>query len=407
MSLSNSYRIRRVIFAVIVTLLMFSGQSWALTLPHDPPPPQGPPPTEINDVSSLLVIFIRDVLEDEGDMVIDEHNMSSPHKLSWAPGARPIECGYNCVGPPFMTSTRFLDQPNQNIAQIFAHLDFDIDINNLPFTRRIRTNITIRAACSGWRDGSGEINVFVDVDPPFIIDNGGASGLIEDILDFLFLPFNLSNQIEARIEAGLGAGSSSSAPVPSGDCRSLSVFSNTQSGRFSLDQILWNQPEREPIIGVVGEISQEAHITAQFESITRKQTLSALGTETDLSFVLYINGQPIFIPQAGTMNIPPGATRSLQNVGATFTNDSDFDTLQIIVADSLGGAGWQQFDEASQYGEGSQLLYTHRTEIVPIGSTFDLSGINGGPSKPTPIDVHEFEVAYSVNVTNPGVLAPP
>lgn len=72
------------------------------------------------------------------------------------------------------SSTRFPDRPNERFARVYAHLDFDVDIDpdwlpdwlsdDVPFSRRIRTNVTLRVFCRGWRDGSGRVDVNISAD---------------------------------------------------------------------------------------------------------------------------------------------------------------------------------------------------------------------------------------------------
>jgi hypothetical protein len=422
-------RIKSITFLLSVMLLASQVMNPAGALakpmisPHQPPPPQGPPPASAQAQGFLPISIIRGILETEGNRTIQENNDDSPHKLSWSAGARPTECGYNCVGAPYMTSTRLLDQPNQRIAQVFAHMDFDLDINNWPFSRRIRTNLTLTFACNGWRDGSGEIDVFVKVDPPFIADGGGWG---EDILDFVLLPFDLSNRIDARIRESLGPGGTQ--PVDfSSDCRTLGVFSNVGTGNYNFDAVVWDPPQATPFPPPLEMNPLGGHVDVTFESIKRNRTLSQVDTDAGVFFDFFVNGQPLGIPQAGTYTIAPGTTLSLQNAKISLSR-ADLDTLQIIVRDNLGGAGWVQFDEHTGFGEGKHVLLTHRTELLPAG--FPPGGGGGGlppypggpnpggphlpaavggllaPTKPTPTDVHEFEISVSIEVTRGDVVSP-
>jgi hypothetical protein len=303
-------------------------------------------------------------------------------------------------------------------------MDFDLDIDNLPFSRRIRTNLTLNVMCNGWRDGSGDIDVFVKVDPPFIADGGGP---LEDILDFVLLPLDLSNRIDAKIRENLGSGGTQ--PVDfSSDCRTLGVFSNADTGNFNFDAVVWDPPQTRRFPFPLPEMNPVGgHVDVTFESIKRKPTLSQVDTDAGVFFDFYVNGQPLGVPQIGTYTIAPGMTQSLQDVTIRLPT-ADLDSLQIIVSDSLGGAGWVQFDKQAGLGKGTRVLLTHRTEVLPVGYPPGGGGGDlptdpgapdpGGPQypavigglpgadKPTPIDVHEFEISVSIKVTRPDVAHP-
>jgi hypothetical protein len=376
--------------------------------PHDPPPPQGPPLTTdgLNADGELQINLIRSILQTEGDTVIADFNADSDHELSWSSGARPTQCGYDCVGPPIISTTRFLDQPNQYVATLRARFDFNLDIENVgidgtdlvPFDRTIRTNISIQVACSGWRDGSGEIQVLTRNDPPFIVDD---TGLVEDTLDFLLLPVNLSGSINARIENQLSSGGSGELDF-SRVCRSLGVNSNFSTGASQFDSIFWEEPETSSVISLLPNTFEAEHIVVTLQSIKRNNTTTLMDTSAGVFFDIYFNGQLIWVPSSDTVQIAPGDELTLDDVFVRIPS-KDLADLQIIFADSLGGSGWMMFDREDDYGEGGRTLPTHRTEVQPADS-IPLPTELPGSNKPVKVDLHEFELVFEMDYVPQPVL---
>jgi hypothetical protein len=370
--------------ALILTSVLWASSALAA------PPPQGPPPASV-DGDSFPFTVIRAILETEGDQVIASNNQSSPHKLSWASGARPTQCGHACFGQPAMTATRHRDRPNENIARVFARLVFDLDINNSPFNRRIITNVTVNGFCEGWREGNGNIRFRVKVDPPFVDE----PGLLESIADFVALPLNLSRRIEDGIRAQLGSGGSTTQDLPA-RCRSLGVFA---VGNPASDAVVWDPP-LPPLRFPAAELALE-QASVRFESIQRLQTLSSVDPARDITFDFYVNGRLLPVPLSGELTLAPSATHTLQEVAITLPADG-MESLQIIVADSLGGANFEHFERNSGFPSGRRALRTVRTELVPVGGIGGLPGSN----KPTPIIIQDFQVNYTVRVGE-RVLAQP
>jgi hypothetical protein len=368
------------------------------------PPPQGPrllsDPAALD--GGLSVNVIRSVLQQQGDEVIESFNGSSDHQLSWSSGAEPVDCGYECVGPPGISATDHLDQPNQYVATIRGHLDFDIDIDDVPFDRTIRTNVTIDVICSGWRDGSGSVVVVARADPPFI---AGDTGLVEDILDFVLLPANLSRAISDGVEAQLPGGSLSSTALGS-ECDSLGVVSNYESGDWGYDSVYWQEPPDRPF-GLLrpGQTLLFEMVTVDLASVARRQTLSTQDAGQGVYFDIYVNGQFVGVPGNGFIELAPGQSTPL-DLAPIVLSARDADDLQVILVDSLGGSGWAAFGRDEGYGEGEHTLTTHRTEFRPPPDLPDIGGFPGS-TKPVPFDVQEFELLFTVDyIPRPTVLEP-
>ena len=107
-----------------------------------------------------------------------------------------------------------------------------------------------------------------------------------------------------------------------------------------------------------------------------------------------MNGEIVGIPQAGTVTMQPGTSLSLEDV-STSVEIGNAESLQIIVSDSLGGAGWIEFRADTRYGEGTHVLHTHRDDVLPA-DTFP--GSPGGRNqRPTYYDAHEFEITFTID----------
>lgn len=369
--------------------------------PHDPPPPQGPPITTDSAAieSDLGMIFLRSALTDEGDQIIADFNADSEHSLSWSSGAKPTECGYDCFGAPYISATRYFDRPNEWVAMVQAHLDFDLDVNH-NFDRKIRTHITFQISCNGWRDGNGQIQVRTHNDPPFIANE---PGLLEEIIDFVILPLNLSNRIDNRVSAGLGP-AGTSVENRNRACSSLGIVSNFNTGQSRLDTVFWDTPEgRDPFAAQPS--SQSEQIAVRFDSIERRNTQTLMDPAGAVYFDLYVNGNLLPVPNTGSILIAPGNTLTLTDMTLLIPS-TGLPDLQILFVDSLGGSGWLMFARADDYGEGNHTLATHRTEIQPADS---FPGPGGLPvsHKPVSVDIHEFELAFEIDYVPQPVLENP
>lgn len=366
-----------------------------LSSKHEPPPPQGP---ELQGLDSninwneIRVWNLRGLLENAGDKIILDNNDQSSHKLSWAAGAKPTECGFSCVGGPFMSSTTYFTRPNQRIATIFASFDFNLDIDNYPFDRTITTNITINVSCEGWRKPPGEIEVSIHADPPFISSGGG---LIEDIINFILLPLDITNSIDAEITRNLSGGQDSFADIPSYLCVSLGVNS---TGAQTQDIVLWEigSDVEETPSGLFEPPSAinllQDYVEVRFESITRKNGLCPVDPSAGVYFDIFVNGRYIRIPQTGVAIINSSADYPLKDT-TVILNGTPPPNVQIIVSDNMGRNGWIQLNEGAINNNQFPTLITHQMVV-------DCNSLGSGPgsNKPGFLDIHEFEITYIVNI---------
>ncbi|WP_290651164.1 hypothetical protein [Aquisalimonas sp.] len=389
-----TYSLRLHMYRLSLCLLALLCASGVGLAQHSPPPALGPPLASPDD-GYLPLSVIRGLIEAEGDEVIADNNLASEHKLSWAGGARPSECGYDCFGRPFMSMTRHLNQPNENVVQVFGRLQFDLDISGFPFDRRVVSNFTVRASCHGWAHGDGNLRIVVEVQPPFVAD---GLGVIETVLDFILSPLDLSRRINDRVRAALGPGGVALQDLPA-RCRTLGAF---DAGFAEQDGIVWDAP-------VTAGLPQLGHtfvgepITVRFESIRRQHVLTNVDPVQPLTFEFYVNHVHLGVPNVGELVLAPGETLVLDNAAIALPV-SDLEALLVIVADSLGGAGWELFERGDGFTGGRRTLLTHRNELVPADQLgpglppLPPDSQRPGSARPRTIDVHEFRITYTIRV---------
>jgi hypothetical protein len=335
-------------------------------------------------------------------------------KVAWAEGARPTECGSNCLGGPFMLNTQNVDRPNSRYALAYGHLIFHVDIPG-PFNRDVYYGLEIDVTCNvpaGTRDGTA--NVTAHVDGPWAED----PGILESIANFLVLPLDLSQRITDGINAGSGV-STNSGPSQ-GPCTSIGA-THWPPAEFKFDAFLWDvPPPKRPSRTTIGDVTAvKPTVTLYFDRIIRNHTIESNPSPGPFTFTLYINGAPAHIPLNGTISLSPNGASHDQKYCKTLTMDG-VDSLQILFVDSFGGAVWSQFTSAQNFGSGgAHKMTTGRRYLRP--------GLHPG-DKPTTWVSREFELDYRVDyhgaptsvapVTMPstlglpsvpttGVLAPP
>jgi hypothetical protein len=216
--------------------------------------------------------------------------------VSWASGAKPTECGTNCVGRPFVTQSQFLDRPNAIFAMLFGHLDFAIDVPG-PFNRDVRFGYEAQFRCvmkPGAREG--DLDVRVAFGTPVISD----PGILESITGFM-VPANISRAIEQGIRDRLATPGSQSQSL--GRCRSIGA---NQAPQPAFDSILFDLPAmgtRQPTVRVpVAALSSSA--TVRFLRITRKPVVGFSPPAEPGQFTVFLNGIPAQFPDTPALVLP-------------------------------------------------------------------------------------------------------
>ncbi len=399
---------RILVFTSIAWLVQFFTPAFSQT----PPPPLGPLTASAEANGSLLTTFLRIALQEAGQQVIDQTNSqlrnhpSTRAKLSWDKNAKPLECGYDCMSAPSIEATKYIDRPNSKRVVHRGRLSFRIDnirqkvagkwVSAVGIHRTIHTNVDFLAYCEGWRGTEGTIRIYTKTQPPFIDE---AHGIVESILNFVLLPLNISNFVDAQIARQLRAdGSLPAVEAPSGCCKSLGVLSNSPNDRRSrFDNIIWDRPPAtKPFQGGVALQGESAEV--RFISIKRRKTLNSTeAQQDDVRFTFFVNGQVAeYPPGAGKVKIAENQTLQLAgDVVLKIPLSKKDAVLQVLVSNNFKAAGWKQYSRKNQYGHGSNTL---RTSRKIVGPPLKIPGSGKGSSgKPTKVTVNEFELTYAIS----------
>lgn len=346
--------------------------------------------------------------EDDCEPEFREQVRNNEGVVHWAAGdARPLKCGAECVGRPFMTGTQLIDQPNVRRAKLFGRLKFIIDPPG-PINRTVTYGYEAFFTCraeSGAR--TGEMTVSLVFGRPVL----GEPGPLESALDFFLLPADLSRRIESRIRRDLASvGGTSSTEGP---CASVGV-SRALDPLF--DEIRYDPPPN-PRAALTAGFAVGDRATVRLLRLTRKPP-PPLAPTTDpasddpaaSSFAIYVNGAGANLPPpvpGGSLLLPPGGSVPL-NLCKTVSLSGN-ERLQIILTNGLGGAVWSQFPRSAKFGAGQpRTMTTGRTVVVPgvPGPPDPLTG-KPAPTKPQSLTLREFELLYDITFQpKPDKVAP-
>lgn len=376
-----------------------------------PPPPLGPPTASDAANGSLLTTLLRIGLQEAGQQIIDATNSQLKNhpsiraKLSWEKNAKPLDCGYDCMSAPSLSATKHIDRPNSKRVVHRARLSFRIDnikrktggvwLPAVGIRRTIHTNINIYAYCEGWNGTEGTIRIYTKAQPPFIDED---HSIVESILNFILLPLNISNFVDAQIARQLRAdGGSLAIEPPNGCCKSIGVLSNYPHDRRSrFDNIVWDRlPAKSPFSGGIALHGESAEV--RFISIKRRKTLNSMEAQhDDIRFTFFVNGQVAEYPPVGKVTIAENQTLQLGGeIVLKVPLSKNVPVLQVLVSNNLKAAGWKEYSRKNKYGHGRNTL---RTSRKVVGPPLNIPGPGkGGSGKPTKVTVNEFELMYTIN----------
>ena len=309
--------------------------------------------------------------------------------VKWVPGARPTECGTNCVGRPGLSQSMARDRPNTFFAQLSGHLDFEVEVPNF-FNRTVRYGYGIEFHCvtSGAREGN--VTVRAVFDRPFVLEGG----VLEDITNFILSPFALSDRVEAGIRSRLTT--PGGVTSTQGTCNSVGV---NRSEDPANDSFIYNRPRPSAARGahVVGTtILHQKSATVRLLRVTRKPVSGFSPPPETGRFHVFVNGrQGNFPPPA--IELPASGGSAELNLCKTI-DMKDANRLQLLFANSHGGAVWSQFVSSSNFGAGRRRrMITSRT-IKVAGRP----GLGGGVLTRV---LREYELFYIIEFnTRPTVL---
>lgn len=398
---------RIFVYISITWLVLFFTEVYSQTAP----PPLGPPTASEEANGGLLTTFLRIALQDAGQQIIDATNSQLKNhpsiraKLSWGENAKPLECGYDCMSAPTIGTTNFIDRPNTKRVVHRARLSFRIDnikrkvggvwVPATGIRRTIHTNVNIYAYCEGWRGTEGTIRIYTKTLPPFLDED---HSLVESILDFILLPLNISNFVDAQIAKQLKSdGGLPAVEPPNGCCNSLGVISNYPNDRRSrFDNIVWDRlPAKSRFPGGVALQRETAEV--RFIRIKRRKTLNSAEAQNDnLRFTFFVNGEVAEYPPVGKVKIAENQTLQLGGDIVLKVPVSKKDpVLQVLVSNNFNAAGWKEYSRQRKYGHGTNML---RTSRKIVGPPLKIPGSGKGASgKPTKVTVNEFELTYTIN----------
>ena len=304
--------------------------------------------------------------------------------------SRPLKCGADCFGRPFMTDTHNLDRPNLREAMLYGHLDFTIDPPG-PVDRDLTYFYEVHVQCKAPNGArAGNIEVRVDMGQPVL----GEPGTLESTLDFLLLPVQISRRIDNFIQSKLQ--SVPDTVIGGAPCRSIGT---SRGATAFFDAMTFDAPAapgRVVRAGIADALSDHARI--EFLSITRKPLpplvapeFAEPGNPAAGYFTVYLNGAAVQIPPPlgtpdGLVLPPAGGTVALNDCRTVSLGGSD--RLQLLFVNGLGGAVWSQFTRGATFGADAPRRMTTVRGIVtpPIGMS----------PKPTPVALREFELLYRI-----------
>lgn len=305
-------------------------------------------------------------------------------KVSWAEGARPMECGHNCLGFPFMSQTQNVIRPNARFAMVYGQLTFQAGVG--PLNRNVTYFLEIDATCNVPAGSkTGAVTLTTHVDGPVSDD----PGFLETVVNFLILPVELSQRISNAISAMYAVTTSPGLTPTFPTCTSIGA--NVVSPTETIDDaFVWDQaPVSHNGRGMVTASSAfKPQATLYFDRIIRNPShLESNPSTAPSSFTLYINGVPAYIPKSGSITLPPTGGSNNQQYCRTIPMEG-VDNLQILFVDNLGGATWSQFSPAQNFGGGGmRKMTTSRTFLRP--------GLHPG-DKPISYVARDFELDYHI-----------
>lgn len=312
--------------------------------------------------------------------------------IAWQEGARPTECGTECVGRPNLSQTTHTDRPNVVYTMLYGHLDFTIDTT---VNRDVTYSYQAQFHCVMDPDRrGGSLQVRLEFGQPVV----GEAGWLESFADFALLPLNLSRGIEAGIRAQLSGIGTTTAPT---NDRCVSVGPR-RLDTAAYDQIIFRQPARGARMfddrAPVAAVGREA--TVRFLGVKRKPPQFGYTPPAEAgSFQVYLNGDLVVLPELPELRLPPSGGSASLNLCRTI-DLRGADRLQVIFANSHGGGVWSQFPEHERFGAGSaRRMTTGRTVVVASRQPLPGEPPPPGGTRPRSVVLREFELLYSIEYT--------
>jgi hypothetical protein len=312
--------------------------------------------------------------------------------MSWVEGARPSECGEECVGRPFVTQSTHTDRPNTFFAMLFGHLDFRVDST---FDRDVRFGYEALFFCQMDADArTGRLIARTEFGRPVV----GEAGVLEGILSF-FTPGGFSDAVEVAIQGSLPNPAAS--PDDLAPCESIGVRRLENSAD---DMIISRRPSGGGRTGLraVAAAGLRKQATVRFLRITRKPPTFGYTPPDDAGrFQAYLNGALALFPDLPQLRLPAAGGSAEINLCRTVLLDGS-DRLQIIFANTHGGGVWSQFAEHQRFGAGSpHRMTTGRSVVVAGRQQQPGEPPPPGGTRPRSVILREYELLYTIDYAAP------
>ena len=370
-------------FRSLLALVAFACVSQPLHA-QSAPPAIGPPPAAQEPDEEFYIFLWRVALEAAVSGVFRDARAlaeAEGYTLEWPDSYHPGSCGNNCVRSVRMRSTEYLDQPNQRYAYVEGTLAFDG--SRFGLSRRLYIPVELRAICE-----RGGLRLVTTTGTPYL----GSGNVLEDILDFLLLPLNLSARIEAEVRKELESLPQVTETMRMQPCRTLSVV-NDEDWRF--DRIVWDSPPR---FSTPGLAPAENSVSLSVKRITRANLSPVLDDgKEEIGFYFYVNGQQLEAPlEVGHYQLGPGESVMPQGLDWELNLNSGA-SLQIIVTDDDGNSGWAEHTVGSSLDDTRQNVQTSRIVFRPPTPP---------ATRPSRINVHQYSVEYEIEVQRLNIVQP-
>ena len=353
------------------------------------PPAQGPlPPGAPSANVALSIIFNR--VKAVVQTTLDSVNAKISRDVSSTGIQAHISFSFTTY-KPYMTVTKYMDRPNENVVKIPFIYNYDVTgirYHGLPyFSRKLSQSIDIFVSCDKWFTNQGSIKFTTRADRPY----QDANSFAEEALNF-FIAHTLSDVVDSKIRQAMPA-ALTEFQGSSFACNRLGVDGGTApaytDGQINFKKI--NFPISLPAANDV--------------TITLK-TIKRLSAHTIRGAVLYNATEDI------QLGIYANQSFSSLQLSAMTEGEERTLTMNPIVLGPLGGnaslvlicnieqqtsfqkdSRFRVFTRQNNFGNGIQKIIVTKTYPEPPHRL-----PNGLMTKPTERQVNAYEITAVINV---------
>jgi hypothetical protein len=314
----------------------------------------------------------------------------------WDEGARPTQCGHNCLSAPINTQEQFTDRANLRQVVMYGHLDLRIPTLGHKMSLGYELRFTCRAD-DGARRGVFTSEIKLDQN---LVHEEGA---LEQVAEFL-TPVQVGDLISDYIDGELDGSLTVPASTEGLECVSIGAVQDASNS--IKDTVRSSVPGRTIAPGVAAAFADRATVRLLRIDRLPPSPFVAAAPEDSLGlgdFTLTVNGErtPIPVPIGDDPNalvLPPeGGSVSLNMCKSV--DISGASRLQLLFANGAGSAAWAELTRAADFGEGGvHTITAGRTVLLPARPGLP-DPITGQPTQlnPTPYILREFQLFYQVS----------